>query len=389
VSERLRREAEEEQRMRITAVDEEPNKQIEGAERHHRRHDHHHSHPQTPVEEEVPDSRRSAIAYFRNPLFRREDGRPGVVRRDSKHPTLKERGKSAASSMGRVMRDVASPSLWDGGNGRERERDRERDKDKDKDKDRHRERSRRRRSLQHHHLQGSDAGYDEELPSPRIRLRNVTAPLKGSSINASPTSDRESWDSDASPRYPPAHHHHRHHSSPHDHTVRHSKSHDPTPSPKDYFPPYSDNSSRRGSYQSEAQSPKIGTPARSPMAYPGQRNPISGNDNDIVHSGFMPTASPLFATQIARNEYRTGYFGQPAMTQLGRDRQGGPSKSLKPEQAHVRASSGSRPEQYRPQGPAPPPNNMVGQPPRPKVTRFDTPVQGVHGRQFVKEGPWK
>lgn len=213
----------------------------------------------------------------------------------------------------------------------------------------------------------------------------MTAPHRSTPVNDSPTSDREHWDSDASPRYPSAHHHNRHNSSPHDHTVRHSKSHDPTPSPKDYFPPYETDSSRRGSYQSEAHSSKPGTPARSLMPYPS-RPSTSGNDVDVVHSGFMPTASPLFATQIARNEQRSGYFGQPAMTQLGRDRYGSSPKSPKPDQG---SHSGRRPEQHRSQAPTPPSNNTVGQPPRPKVTRFETPVQGVHGRSYVREGPWR
>lgn len=410
VSERLRREAEEEQSMRVTAVDDEPRKQIESAERHHRKHDREHSRPHTPqVEEEPTDSRRSAIAYFRNPLFRKEDGRPGVVRRESKHPTLVARGKSAAASVGNVVRNVASPHLWDGGSiGRDKDRDRERDRDRDRDRERDRDHdrdrdhnrdrqdshSRRRKSLSHsHHSHGSDL--DEDHPSARLHPKHAEhQSRRGSKQSSSSASERDLWDSDASPRHS---HHHRQYSSPSDHTVRHSKSHDPTPSPRDYFPPYESYKQRRGSDNSPAQSPGAGSlPTRSPMS-PPSRPLTSGTDDNIVHSGFMPTASPLFATQIARSEQRSGYYGQPAMSAVLHsrlERSQSPALSQPPRRSNsMRRTMG---DQRSPTSmPNSPPNSgqqengQGSSTTRPKVTRFETPAHGGHGRHYPREGQWR
>ncbi|EMC99828.1 hypothetical protein BAUCODRAFT_64355, partial [Baudoinia panamericana UAMH 10762] len=102
VSERLRKEAEEEERMR----------EIEAEKADQRR---------LTDDEGSVDSHGPALAYFRNPLFRHVDGRPSIVRRNSKRPaisprptTMMDKGKEAAISAGNVIRNIGSPHLWDG-----------------------------------------------------------------------------------------------------------------------------------------------------------------------------------------------------------------------------------------------------------------------------------
>ncbi|KAF4552807.1 Hypothetical protein D9617_9g025980 [Elsinoe fawcettii] len=417
VSDRLRREAEEEASMRISAVDEEAPRQIESGERTHRKHNRDHSHD-SETEETVETKKSSALSYFKNPLFKNNEGRPGVVRRNSKHPTLMERGKSAASSVGHVVRNIGSPNLWDGGsvsNGKEghhgshrakdRERDRERDKDRDRERshsrrdshrerDRDRDREKRRKSLPHaHHFRdGSD---DEAMPSPRVHPRqSVAVPRRGSQTN-SPASDKDAWDYSDSPRRTPTerHHHHRAPSSPEDHTIRHSKSHDPTPSPKDYFPPYDSYKPRRSSTHHDAQSPGGTTmsPGRTPTSEQAPHH-----DRNPVHMGFMPTASPLFATQVARNDSRNGaqfmapnYIPRPN----GKERYDSPSRSPLGRGPSLRRDDSAR---RVPSGNSPPYktgyNNSMGPPPPPqqrqKVARFETP-NGAPTRPYQKEMPYR
>ncbi|PNS15633.1 hypothetical protein CAC42_4085 [Sphaceloma murrayae] len=421
VSDRLRREAEEEASMRITAVEEDAPRQIESADRSHRRHNRDHSHD-IESEEPVETKKSSALSYFKNPLFKNNEGRPGVVRRNSKHPTLVERGMSAATSVGHVVRNIGSPSLWDGGSGgggggggssskgskeKERERERERDKDKDgyRDKERerershsrrdsHRERDRRRKSLPHaHHFRGGSS--EDDTPSPRVHHRHsVVVPRRGSTTN-SPASDRDGWDYSNSPRRTPVekHHHHRTSTSPSDHSIRHSKSHDPTPSPKDYFPPYETYKPRRSSAHHDAQSPGGAmSPGRTPVS---DHAPVSRDD--IIHTGFMPTASPLFATQVARNDNRPNtHFIQPNYIprSSARDRYDSPSRSplgrvpsTRHDDSTRRPPNGSSTSgQYNKHGH----NGILGPPPlqqRPKVARFETPANGPSTRAYAKDGP--
>jgi len=117
VSERLRKEAEEEERRHneIEVQHDPPPRRLHGAQLAPRREG------DTPTDDEGSvDSRGRALAYFQNPLYRHVDGRPGIVRRSSKRPALSPRqtmmgkGKEAAQSFGRIARNVGSPHLWDG-----------------------------------------------------------------------------------------------------------------------------------------------------------------------------------------------------------------------------------------------------------------------------------
>lgn len=354
VSERLRREADEEQSMRITAVEHEPHHQLESADKqYHRRHDARECSPIV-TDDEASDSRRSALAYFKNPLFRTVDGRPGVVRRASRHPaslrggSLMQRGKSAASSVGHVVKNIGSPHLWDGHSSSTKDRER------------------RRRSLPHsHHLAEADMDSDEDLPSERLHPRHAALQSRRSSQNPSPASDRSSWeDDDLSPRHTPVerHHHHRRPDS-RERSIRHSKSHEPASSPREYFPPYEsyDRSSRRGSAQPEAQSPANTTPLQ--------------NEGVLGH-GFGPSASPLFATTVARSDRPRQYQQQSGAVQRRNQHRSSERSPVgrasgRDEVAPVRRSDDRQRHQ------------------RPKVTRFETPVGGVHGRKYPNESTWR
>lgn len=290
VSERLREEAAAEEEQRL--------KEIEAEKAETRR-----LRQKVQVEEGMDeegsvDSRGPALAYFRNPLYRHVDGRPSIIRRGSKRPalsprpTMMEKGKEAATTMGHIVRNIGSPHLWDGSRSGSRHTSRE-------------SRDRRRRSLpdqRHpvHHpgdpIPASTAGGAPEPVGlnphdPRHRRRRSshqpTTPLTG---------DEAEWDADessAAPHTPLQHgHHHRrpppnvygYHPGSRDSTLRHSKSHEPTPSEReygDYFEGFDDPQRRRNSTQGP------GSPA-SPAA--------SG-----LRGGFGPSASPLFATHVARH----------------------------------------------------------------------------------------
>ncbi|KAF2151630.1 hypothetical protein K461DRAFT_279114 [Myriangium duriaei CBS 260.36] len=402
MGERLRREAEEEQSMRITAIDEEPRRQIESGERSHRRHERDHS--RSSEEEPPTDTKRSsALAYFKNPLFRNHEGRPGVVRRNSKHPTLVSRGMSAATSVGYVVRNIGSPHLWDGGNVKDnthrdrershghREKERERERERDRDTDHERDRDRRRKSLPHANRASQE--YEDDMPSPRLHPRQAALSSRRGSATNSPASDRDQWESNGSQQghTPTERHHHRQASSPADHTIRHSKSHDPTPSPKDYFPPYEAYRSRRGSAHGDAPSPGATPEAgRTPSLSRGQ-----SRERDAVHTGFMPTASPLFATQVARSDHRGPQSFHPPNyipRSSGNERYESPGRSPMGRSGSVRRDNSVRRDSARPLGSSPPgmygPNGANVQ--RPKVARFETPVTGGgQGRPYAKEGAYR
>ncbi|KAK0930520.1 hypothetical protein LTR29_016640 [Friedmanniomyces endolithicus] len=324
VSERLRKEAEDDDRTKEVEV----HREVGGRSRHR---------PVSsapPADELGPaqltddegsvDSRGPALAYFRNPLYRHVDGRPSIIRRSSKRPTLSPRPttmmdkvKETAASGGNVLRNIASPHLWE---GRTSSRHSSRDRDG---------MSRRRRSLpDHRHPSGpvhhpgdpvppTTAGaYDggsalspyEQRHRRRRTSQQVDPPNSGDD-------EDDDWDADessqyASPRPTPPNSHHNHHqrrapesTQKRDSALRHSRSHDPTPSQKeygDYFEGYDDDPSqqqeqeRRNSAFDPPSSSAAGTP---PVSHAG--------------GGVGPSASPLFATHIAKRPQPpapTGHF---------------------------------------------------------------------------------
>lgn len=278
VSERLRREAEEDEKVRITAAeDDRPDTPNDGANKHHRRITRH-AH-ESEAEESSPDSKGGALAYFRNPLFRTVDGRPGVVRRGSRRPQIKQqnsgsfitRGKTVASAVGNVVKNVGSPHLWDGHATKEKEKERD---------------HRRRRSLPDKHRFDSNNGHDSAPSSPpglHPRYHEHHRRRDSSLSN----SDR-SWELDTSPRHSPAPHH-RHHTHHSDSGPRARRSHDAEPSPREYFPPYNNDDDASASRRNSAQflDPRATSPSQ---------------------AGFVPSQSPLFATQVARGDVSGGAF---------------------------------------------------------------------------------
>ncbi|TKA72156.1 hypothetical protein B0A55_08366 [Friedmanniomyces simplex] len=250
------------------------------------------------------DSRGPALAYFRNPLYRHVDGRPSIVRRSSKRPalsprptTMMDKVKETAATGGHVLRNIASPHLWEGrASSRHSSRDRE-------------GMGRRRRSLPDHRHPSGLVHHPGEPPPPtsagaydggnalspheqRHRRRRPSQQVESRPSTANSGDDEDDWDADessqyASPRPTPPHSHPHHRRAPEAHkrdsALRHSRSHDPTPSQKeygDYFEGYDDPQERRNSTYDPSSA--VGTPP-----------PNAGG-------GFGPSASPLFATHVAK-----------------------------------------------------------------------------------------
>ncbi|KAF7190423.1 hypothetical protein HII31_08137 [Pseudocercospora fuligena] len=303
VSERLRREAEEEERMKRIEVehdDETPPRRLH--ERAHpppRRED-----GNVTDEEGSVDSRGPALAYFRNPLYRHVDGRPSIVRRSSKRPalsprpTMLDKGKEAASTFGRIARSVGSPHLWDG-HSRSHSRDHPSSRRKSHPDsryspdeaaspavagaypDRHPHPPREHSSHSHHSSQHR-----------RRRSSQVDRPDRPVSGGFPDDADDEDTSQVYSPPSGSNSSRHRHHRPPadprdsdRDQTLRHSRSHDPTPSQRegdDYFGAgYDDPGRRRTSVHERPNTP--------PPTHNG------------VGPSFAPSASPLFASTVAQH----------------------------------------------------------------------------------------
>lgn len=270
VSERLRKEAEDEERRR----------DVEAQQAEVRRINDRGPHPDTDEEGSV-DSKGPALAYFRNPLYRHVDGRPTIVRRSSKRPTLSprptmmEKGKGAASSVGHVIKNIGSPHLWEGHRSSSKSRERA-------------HRDHRRRSLPENRFYDDggapppgSAGHDSKA-SPHHHRRKRSG--QSAQMERPGTGDGEDeWDEEGGTPIQSPYSRQSRHGEDHDPSLRHSRSHEPTPSQKeypDYFHGYDANvdNSRRNSAQPDSP-------------------PIASNG---MGSGFGPSASPLFASHIAK-----------------------------------------------------------------------------------------
>lgn len=271
VSERLRREAEEEERTREIEAEQAEVRRLRQREE---------------IDDEGSvDSRGPALAYFRNPLYRHVDGRPTIVRRNSKRPalsprptTMKDRAKEGATTMGHVIRNIGSPHLWEGRNhGPPKGHSRERHSG-----------SHRRRSLpdNRYHYPGEPppSAIADPRPSPGYGPNHHRHRPSVQLERPATASTDDEWNSDSpapplrSPR-PGSRHHNDHDDA--DPTLRHSRSHEPTPSQRDYpdyFYGYDDPSHRRNSTQASEGPP---TP-------------------NGVGPSFGPSASPLFASHVAK-----------------------------------------------------------------------------------------
>lgn len=397
VSERLRQEAEEEERQRAMEAQEAEMKRIE-----QRR-------PPSSDSEGTVDSKGPALAYFRDPLYRQGDGRPSIVRNssaarsNSKRPPLSprhsvmEKGKDAAKTIGGFVRNVASPNLWDGYHRGSSSSGTRKDSDRDK----------RRRSVPHdHHFPGDppvDAFETEDPSSLHPRHHSSHDHHRRHASHDRPTSARtdadDEWDtSETSPGRSPMPHHH--HNNPSDRRLRQSKSHDPNPSPS-YFPPYSPDERRR---RSDANSPAPETPENS------------------IGPSFMPTQSPLFASSYAAQQQAPVVY-QDARSSRRRPHMRSPERYARPgsnpnergdrERSERREALARPPDDGYGPGPATGSDVSAGSRPtsagydsrdaegrressmrsergqRPKAARFVTPVGGVSGRRYPNETPWR
>ncbi|KAF2720851.1 hypothetical protein K431DRAFT_248186 [Polychaeton citri CBS 116435] len=289
VSERLRSEAEEEQRQRDVEAERAEVKRIRAQQRGES------------DDEESVDSRAPAIAYFRNPLYRHVDGpyagRPGIVRSASKPPrrpvvsprqSMMEKGKNAAASVGNVMKNVASPHLWDGG---KRDGDRRRrssvphdeqlpprmgDKISPRASSIASNGSHRRRRSSPRHSGGEDALAGDDIGSPVFTPETVVPPRHGSPRGPPPPRQQQ---------FPYQHQHSPRVESP----LRHTRSHEEQatqPPPGDYFEGYEN-----------VQGPP---PNRRNSAFDVATPPPVPAPNGIGQS-FAPSHAPLFATNVAKH----------------------------------------------------------------------------------------
>lgn len=284
VSERLRREAEEEERQR----------EIEAQQAETRRlHDKKREEPEE--DEESVDSRGPALAYFRNPLYRHVDGRPSIVRRNSKRPQLsprrtsmKDKGKEAATSVGHVIRNIGSPHLWDGS---------ARTHSKTGSRDRRRRSSlpdnRYKRSSDQPESNGRDPRYGSSSSSSHHQRHR--SGQSNREVGTPADVNRQSPPDGISPGTGT-----REDEDNNDPSLRHSRSHEPTPSQREY-----------SDYFEGYDNPNL---ALDPTHDSGG-TPISSNG---LGPHFGPSASPLFAAQVAKHpQSYAPRSSRPASEQYG------------------------------------------------------------------------
>ncbi|SMY18674.1 unnamed protein product [Zymoseptoria tritici ST99CH_1A5] len=333
VSERLRREAEEEEKHKQVEVHYEPDqRRLHGRLRPSSRKD---ADGGGTDDEGSVDSRGPALAYFRNPLYRHVDGRPSIVRQQSKRPALSPRqtmidkGKEAASTFSRIARNVGSPHLWDGrGGSRSGSHD-----------------TRRRKSHPDSRLHHSTSPPDDDVLLPtstrgsydshhrssqgshRTHRRKGSSPLERP-VSVSSTADDEWWenDSDKSPVYSPAAAAASasiRHTSSHSHShfrpevvgspLRHSRSEEPTPSVPvhdtgDYFSTNVPVETEEGESRPPTQDHEPGD-APPPLHQRGTTPPPVPAPNGVGVM-FGPSAGPLFASTVAAAVPPRGGSGQ-------------------------------------------------------------------------------
>lgn len=357
MTERLRKEAEEEEKARFKTVEDRPDSPIL---KHHRLRESRHAYESE--EESSPDSPRTALAYFRNPLFRTVDGRPGLGRKSSKRPPLSprgsqsfvQRGKTAAASVGRVVQNVASPHLWDGHASTKHPRD--------VDHRRHRSLPDRNRYQDDGNLPATSSSQNSPTGfGPHSRHQERHSSRRGSRTADSPPSEHAYWSGgggDSAPHRTNSNH--RTHLSP---DLHHRKSHDAPPSPREYFP---------SAYDGAAG------PRRNSSVH---LDPRSANGSP-VQGGFVPSVSPLFATHVARGG------DVPAQSYRPDPR---PSLQKRAEYKSPERNSSSRPSSGREEWSGSDSGGLgrsssLRIPKGGGSSRYNAPVGGVDGRRYPVPG---
>lgn len=282
-------------------------------------------------EDSSADERTAAAEYFRNPLYKNREGRPTIIRRVSKQP------KNIVQS----VRHIFKPGP-------------------------------RRRSLPERHGEGHD--HDYEVDRTPTGMPQRPAPRRFTSHRRDSISSSSESEDD------------RNHSSP---RLRHRRSHEVPASPREYFPPY--DHVRRYSVD--------------PNHMNDSRSSSVGKTGE---PGFVPSQGKLFATQVAqlqpqyvrpgmppRNSYARGppsRYG--AHSHQGSPRDGGTPIIREPIDRYEydsrdssRSRGGSRDigrERERDRD-----RDRDGDRDRPKAHRYVTPVDGVGGRRYPTEVPWR
>lgn len=333
MSNRLRREAEEQERIRIAPIEDRPD--TPNNSKHHRKISRY-SNDSAAIDDSPPEHKDHAIAYFNNPLFRTVDGRSGVVRSGSRRrPPLSprdsfvQRGKTVGSTFANVIKNVGSPHLWDGHAAKEKKKEEDRD-------------HRRRKSLpDRHHYQDFDD--DEERPRQYSRRGSAQDTLQSEHYHHHSYHPSESSSLRPSPTY-------------YDSGSRHRKGYTNPSSPREYFPPVDDEAQVRRNHSATYLKPRSASPGK---------------------SAFGPSVSPLFATHIAREGHRTSSRSRPASASHR-------SPERVDREGHSRHSGDSGSEVGSQRG-----GSVRGQ--KPKVARFQEgpTVGGVHGRKYPVEGAWR
>ncbi|OCK83372.1 hypothetical protein K432DRAFT_423398 [Lepidopterella palustris CBS 459.81] len=290
------------------------------------------------------DERNGAAAYFKDPLYRNR--RPNIVRRFSRNP-----GRADRQFVEDRSRDVANSvrHFWNPMN--------------------------RRRSLPDRHAEDGGQKEDDLTPTttePRYPPHKRPHPRREDSFSSTDS------DSDV-----PNHHH----NGP---TLRHRRSHEPPPSPREYFPPHLNQPRRYSTDNRKSEAPTYG-----------------------------PTKAPLFATHVAQIQANNYYDRRPTMPPRAsyprRDvrytiKEASPRESEPP---HIRESRESprvrEPYEY----PGRSSRRHSGERERTRdrdrdsrdrdqdrsrdrdrdrdrqrVHRYVTPVDGVGGRRYPVEAPW-
>jgi hypothetical protein len=252
---------------------------------------------------ESGDERSEAANYFSNPLYRDHAGQPRIVHHyapRSPRATLEDRGRAAVH---RVRH------LWNTDSARHRRRSLpERESDEYRDGEvtptsLHPRYEPRRASHPHHRRSISQATDSDSDVAPHAH-RRTSSPRRGQSPKRNELYRRErSPRQDSKSRI-----HSKQSSASSSPTLRHHRSHDLPQSPRDYFPAYYENESRR---HSSAPSPEPGGFA--PSKTPSMAAQVAAAQ--LQSSRHSPRPSP----RPSISEARGAYNGRPTVRYSRRD----------------------------------------------------------------------
>ncbi|KAF2756285.1 hypothetical protein EJ05DRAFT_512810 [Pseudovirgaria hyperparasitica] len=335
--------------------------------------------PSEDLADSSADERAGAANYFRDPLYRNREGRPTIIRRWSKNKSprefMQDRGRMVANTVRHFVPWARRRSLPEKeGDGEEipEDEDEEAYEDPNPIPMEHRE-STKRRSPKSPRSAHSHSPRDRSPPSRR----------------------RASYTSTDSDSDVPSARHRR------DPVLRQRRSHEVPPASRDYFPPYNEGPRR----YSHVPPPTV---------------EING-----APSGFVPSREPMFATTVAQHmqprrssavpgpgRYDGGhhvrYSGAPASDSRqrtpkiveppdyerlptrhkaarrpssdDRDRYRDRDRERERDRERTRVRSRDRDRDY---------DRERDRPERPRFHRYVTPVDGVSGRRYPNDAPWR